>query len=135
LTLLQLIAKLLATTKSEGQSCIPFSSPESATECVKFATSPARQENAVSPDQISIRIFDVPGVVKLYVVFLPAERHKVAWPFWINAGVGVSSRLAEDCVKADGWKEVKVDEGVLEVVEVEAQSVLRGRIAGLIERV
>jgi cystathionine gamma-synthase len=73
-------------------------------------------------------------VVKLYVVFLPAERHKVAWPFWINAGVGVSSRLAEDCVKADGWK-VKVDEGVLEVVEVEAQSVLRGRIAGLIERV
>ncbi|PMD39291.1 PLP-dependent transferase [Hyaloscypha variabilis F] len=130
----ELIAKLLATTKSEGQSCIPFSSPESATECVKFATSPARQENAVSPDQISIRIFDVPDVVRLYVVFLPAEKHKVAWPFWINAGVGVSSRLAEDCVKADGWKEVKVDEGVLEVVEVEAQSVLRGRIAGLIER-
>ncbi len=74
-------------------------------------------------------------MVRLYVVFLPAEKHKVAWPFWINAGVGVSSRLAEDCVKAEGWKEVNGVEGMLEVVEVEAQGVLRERIAGLIERV
>ena len=102
---------------------------------MKFATSPARLENVVSPDQISVRVFDIPGVVRLYVVILPAEKHIAAWPFWMNAGVGVSSRLAEDCVKTEGWKEVKRDEPALKVVEVEAQGVLRGRIAGLLERV
>ena len=89
----------------------------------------------MSPDQISIHVFDVPGVVKLYVVILPAEKHTAAWPFWIHAGVGVSSRLAADCVNAEGWREVKGDELALKVVEVGAQSVLRERIAGLLERV
>ncbi|KAE9372478.1 PLP-dependent transferase [Stipitochalara longipes BDJ] len=131
----ELREKILSTAKAEGQSCVPFSAPGFATECVKYATAPARGENTVSPDQISIRIFDVPDVVRLYVVFLPAEKHMAAWRFWMHPGVGISSRLAEDCLNVEGLREVvKGNEPAPEVAEVEAQGVLRERIAELVER-
>jgi len=130
------MAKILSVAKTDGQACIPFTTAVSASECVKFATSPSRKADALSPDQLSIRIFDVANLVRLYVVFLPAQKNMVAWPFWMNAGVGISSRLAEDCVKrGEGLREVTESEPAPTVVECEAQGVLRGRIAGLMERV
>lgn len=133
-TPIQLIGKILSLAKTEGQACIPFSAPESAAECVKFATSPSRKDDALSPSDISIRIFDVH--VRLYVVFFPAEKNSVVWPFWMNAGVGISSRLAEDCVKnAELLHEVKESDPAPVLKESEEQGVLRERIAGLMERV
>jgi cystathionine gamma-synthase len=130
------MAKILSVAKTDGQACIPFTTAVSASECVKFATSPSRKAEALSPDQLSIRIFDVANFVRLYVVFLPAQKNMVAWPFWMNAGVGISSRLAEDCVKrGEGLREATESEPAPTVVECEAQGVLRERIAGLMERV
>ncbi|PMD57594.1 PLP-dependent transferase [Hyaloscypha bicolor E] len=131
----ELMAKILSVAKTDGQACIPFTTAVSASECVKFATSPSRKAEALSPDQLSIRIFDVANLVRLYVVFLPAQENMVAWPFWMNAGVGISSRWAEDCVKhGEGLREATESEPAPVVVECEAQGVLRERIAGLMER-
>ena len=132
------MGKILECAKTEGKVCIPFSAPEAAAECVKFATSPARKEDGVSlslsPDELSIRIFDVH--VRLYVVFFPPEKNTVVWPFWMNAGVGISSRLAEDCVKhVELLREVKESDPPPKLEESGAQGVLRERIAGLMERV
>jgi cystathionine gamma-synthase len=130
------MAKILSVAKTDGQACIPFTTAVFAYECVKFATSPSRKAEALSLDQLSIRIFDVANLVRLYVVFLPAQKNMVAWPFWMNAGVGISSRWAEDCVKhGEGLREVTESEPAPMVVECEAQGVLRERIAGLMERV
>jgi cystathionine gamma-synthase len=69
-------------------------------------------------------------------VFFPADRFQVVWPFWINAGVGISSRLAEDCVKhVDLLHEVTESDPAPEQEESVAHGVLRERIAGLLERV
>jgi cystathionine gamma-synthase len=128
------MGRIVGAAKTEGQACIPFSAPESATECVKFATSPARKENALSPGDLSIRIFD--AHVRLYVVFFPADKFKVVWPFWMNAGVGVSSRLAEDCIKhVELLHEVKDTDLAPKLEESTAHGVLQERIAGLLERV
>jgi cystathionine gamma-synthase len=130
------MSKILQAAKAEGKACIPLPALESAAECIKFATSPARKEDALSPDDLSVRIFDVQGLVRLYVVFLPAQKFKVAWPFWINAGVGISSRLAEDCLKnVELLREVKESDPAPKLEESEVQDVLRKRIVGLLEKV
>jgi cystathionine gamma-synthase len=128
------MGKLLEYTKSEGKACIPFSSPEAALECMKFATSLARKDDVLSPDDISVKNFDIH--IRLYVVFFPAPKMPIVFPFWINAGVGISSRVAEDCVKhVDLLHEVSESDPSPKQEEAAAQAVIRERIAGLLERV
>jgi cystathionine gamma-synthase len=130
------MGKIIEAAKTEGKSCLPFSAPESVTECIKFATSAARLENALSPDELETRIFDVKGLVRLYVVFCPAQKFPVVWSFWVLAGVGISTRLAEDCVKKIAvLREVRESDPAPKVEESKAQSALRERIAELMERV
>ena len=62
----------------------------------------------------------------------------ITFTFWINAGVGISSRLAEDCLKhADMLHEVAAAENAPapQLEEVEAHGIIRERIAGFLERV
>ena len=97
---------------------------------------PAGSPAAVSPEDISIRVFD--GHVRLWVVFIPAPKMPIAFPFWMNAGVGISTRLAEDCLRhADMLHEVAAAENAPapQLEEVEAHGIIRERIAGLMERV
>ncbi len=130
------MGKIIEVAKTEGKACLPFSGPESVTECIKFATSAARLENALSPHELESRIFDIEGLARLYVVFFPAQKFPVVWPFWHLAGVGISSRLAEDCVKKiEVLREVRESDPEPKVEQSKAQSVLRERIAGLMERV
>jgi cystathionine gamma-synthase len=106
--------------------------------CKVFATSPDRknpegESTALSPDEISIRIFDIK--VRLYAVKFPAAKAAVVQPFWTNPGVGISSRLAEEQLQhLDVLKEVTEETPKPEYKEVAAQSRLRERIAALMER-
>lgn len=60
----------------------------------------------------------------------------IVFPFWINAGVGISSRVAEDCLKlVDLLHEVSESDPAPTSEESAAQGVIRERIAGLLERV
>ena len=46
---------------------------------------------------LSIRAFDVGQ--RIWAIFFPDDRLSQVMPFWSRAGVGISSRLAEKCLK------------------------------------
>jgi cystathionine gamma-synthase len=116
LELTQKIMKL-ANIDPQAQGCYIFPSLQAASMCVDFATSAARGEGTISRDGdgISIRIFKtripLPSIA-LYTVVFPVEKTPTVHSFWLNAGVGMSSRLAEDCLTSvDPPVEVKVKLG------------------------
>jgi cystathionine gamma-synthase len=82
---------------------------------------------------ISIRVFDVK--YRYYAVIVPAPKMGTIVPFWINPGMGVSSRRAEESLKyVDELREVMDDTPPRQVADSPAQEQLRERIAGLLER-
>lgn len=117
----------------QGQNCLLFFAPECATACVEYATSPDRKENAVPADQISIRVFDID--VRLYGVLFPMEKTMFVMPYWMNAGVGISSRLAEESLKHIELLHEVTDGSEAPKYELcAAHGVLKERIAGLVNR-
>lgn len=128
-----LIAAVLSKFGKEGQNVLLFPAPESVTECVKYATSPARGDDALSPDEMNIKVIDIN--LRLYAVFFPLPKSPIVSQFWINPGVGISTRLAEECLKhLDLMHEVTGDEPAPVVPVSSADAILRERIATLLER-
>jgi cystathionine gamma-synthase len=129
----QLTGKILEYAKAEGENCLLFMSRRAADECIAFVTAPARGDDKLSANELSIRIFDID--VRLFAVFFPAPKTPVMMPFWSHPGVGISSRLAEESLKhLDLLHEVSGDTPAPEVVESPAHAIIRERIAGLLER-
>ncbi|ETI28032.1 hypothetical protein G647_00481 [Cladophialophora carrionii CBS 160.54] len=100
---LELTQKIIefADLDSQAQGCYIFPSRQVATMCIDFATAAARGEGTISRDRISTRTFRIRGdplPIVLYTVIFPVERTSTVHSFWLNAGVGISSRLAEDCL-------------------------------------
>ncbi|RDL36024.1 uncharacterized protein BP5553_06636 [Venustampulla echinocandica] len=122
----------------EGQTAFIFTSSVSAAECKEYGTAADRgKENMLSPEDISIRVFDVKGEIRLYVVIFPESKLPILHPFWQVSGRGISSRLAEECLKnIETLREIT--EGstspIPTVKESEAHSKIRDRIAKLLER-
>ncbi len=117
----------------EGQNVLLFSAPESASQCKKFVTSPARGDDVVSPDDITIKVLDIN--IRLWAVFFPLPKTPSFMPYWMNAGVGISSRLAEESLKhLDLLHEVTGDESEPKVNTSPSHGVVRDRIAELLER-
>ncbi|KAL2065727.1 hypothetical protein VTL71DRAFT_3397 [Oculimacula yallundae] len=128
-----LFGAVLAKFGKEGQMVLLFSAPESATECKKYATSSARGDDALASEDVTIKVLDIN--VRFYAVFFPLAKMPIVIQFWINPGVGISSRLAEESLKhLDLLHEVTEDEPA-PVVEISpADKIIRERIAGLLER-
>ncbi|TVY84842.1 putative cystathionine gamma-synthase [Lachnellula suecica] len=117
----------------EGQTCFVFTSPVSAAEFKEFAIDTRRGENVLSPEDISIRIFDVH--VRLYAAFFPAMKTPAVVSFWQCSGAGVTSRIAEECLdRIDQLHEITDDSPPPKVEASPAQAQIRDRIAGLLER-
>jgi cystathionine gamma-synthase len=118
----------------EGKGCLLFSSPEATETCKEYASSSARGENALSADDISIRIFDID--VRYYAILFPAAKAPEIQPFWTNSGVGVSSRLAEESMKHIELLHEVTDPSspAPKLEDIPAHAQLRERIAGLMER-
>ncbi|OCK82085.1 cystathionine gamma-synthase, converts cysteine into cystathionine, partial [Lepidopterella palustris CBS 459.81] len=128
-----LTQKICEFVGAEGQACLLFPSPKSALECVSFATSASHGDDAMSTDEISISTF----VIKNHIcaVFFPAPKAMFMQAFWSNAGVGISSRFAEDNLKhVELLRKLSPNDPLPMVQESSAQSILRKRIAGLLER-
>ncbi|OCT53515.1 cystathionine gamma-synthase [Cladophialophora carrionii] len=116
---LELTQKIIefADLDSQAWGCYIFPSPQVATMCIDFATAAARGEGTISRDRISTRTFRIRGdplLIVLYAVIFPVERTSTVHSFWLNAGVGISSRLAEDCLTnidslTEGQQESKPD--------------------------
>ncbi|OAP65285.1 hypothetical protein AYL99_01257 [Fonsecaea erecta] len=133
---LELTEKIVEVAGVEGQGCFVFPSSQSARDCEEYATSPSRGEGAIPGDKISVRVFK--AHVPLHAVFFPAESLATVHGFWVNAGVGISSRLAEDSLKhISGLREVHEDEQQLattETTDTGARQQVKERIAGLLNR-
>ena len=113
--------------------CFIFPSPISAAECKAFGTDPKRGENVVSAEEVSIRAFDIH--VRLYAVFFAVTKYPTLNTFWQNAGTGLSSRVAEECLnQIELLHEVTDDSAPPKVEESPAHGQIRERIAGLLER-
>jgi cystathionine gamma-synthase len=130
---LQLSGKLISYSKAEGQNCLLFVTYKAAEECIAFATASARGDDKMSADELKIRVFDID--VRLFGVFFPAPKTPVVMPFWNHPGVGISSRLAEESLKhLDLLHEVTASSAPPKLEETPAHSIIRERIAGLLER-
>ncbi|KAG4433980.1 hypothetical protein IFR05_010529 [Cadophora sp. M221] len=128
-----LFGAVLQKFGKEGQGVLLFPAPESVTECKKYATSPARGDDVLAPEDIVVKVLDIN--VRLYAVFFPIQKMPIVVQFWINPGVGISSRLAEESLKhLDLLREVTNDEPAPTVEISLADKILRERIAGLLER-
>ena len=88
----------------------------------------------VPADDLTTRIFDI-GKIRLHAIFFPLNSQPKMAPFWVDPGVGISSRTAEDCLaNIDTLHEVSVDDPAPQFEEAPSQGQLRERIAGLLER-
>ncbi|KAF8420977.1 cystathionine gamma-synthase, converts cysteine into cystathionine [Tirmania nivea] len=94
----QLIRTLLEYAQADAQFCLPFPSLEGANDCRTFITAAKRSDGleSLATDEVSIRVFEVG--VRIYCIFFPAAKTPLVMPFWCNAGVGISSRLAEEAI-------------------------------------
>ncbi|KUJ13977.1 PLP-dependent transferase [Mollisia scopiformis] len=131
-----LIAKIVEKSETENQTCLPFPSQAAADECVAFATSEARGENRCKPEEISIRLFAT-KTIYLWTVFFPAPKAPAVIPFWQNSGTGISTRVAEQCMKEiSDLKEISLWSGspTTSIKQGPAHEILRDRISSLMNR-
>ncbi|CZR58793.1 related to O-succinylhomoserine (thiol)-lyase [Phialocephala subalpina] len=134
-----LVEKIVEKAGTENLTCLSFPSLETAEQCIVFATSPAREKDdqkPCKPEEMSIRLFTTTNM-RLYCVFFPPQNTPVVIPFWQNAGMGISSRLAEDCLKEiDTLEEISLptSSSTKPVKEGPAHQILRDRITSLMNR-
>ncbi|OAL32883.1 hypothetical protein AYO20_07674 [Fonsecaea nubica] len=136
---LELTAKIVDFADIEGQGCFLFPSSQAARDCKDYATSSVRGQGSVPRDSISIRVFRT--YCPVYAVVFPADFTGTVHGFWVNAGVGISSRLAQDCLEhISSLREVRDhEEGVTTTMTTAksdgpAHKQLKERIAGLLNR-
>ncbi|EJD51177.1 PLP-dependent transferase [Auricularia subglabra TFB-10046 SS5] len=133
-----LITRIETAMASEGQTCQPYVTRRDAESLVTFVTAPARkEEERLAPDVVAVRAFRV-GPHSFFAVFYPEDRADHVAPFWANAGVGMSGRLAQDICKAlDSEKLVEVpleDAPAAIAGDTPAHIGVRERIVSLLER-
>ncbi|KAI1464542.1 PLP-dependent transferase [Daldinia caldariorum] len=124
---------------AENEACFLFSTLQSATECVEYATSSKRDNGAdkspVPVDQIQIRPFSAKD--PFFAVVFPSDKYHVLRGFWTTPGAAVSSRFAEANLEwIDQLTEVPVveDEKSRPKFEGLPHKVLRERIVYYLER-
>ena len=133
---MQLVSQILGKVGQDPQTpknCILFASRKSAEECKAFALDARRGDDVLKDEEVQIRLFDID--TRYYAVFFPAMKTGTVMPFWVNAGVGISSRMAEKSLKhLELLKEVTDDSPPPKVKLSPAHAQVRARIAGLLER-
>jgi cystathionine gamma-synthase len=118
----------------QGQNCFIYPSHQAATDCIAFATSPRRGDETIPQDKIHLRIFKTPAS-PVFALTFPAQFTGPVYSFWLNAGTGISSRLAEDTLKHfDAIEEVKPDVKPGNAQDSTAHTTIKQRIVDLLHR-
>ncbi|KAH6665469.1 pyridoxal phosphate-dependent transferase [Halenospora varia] len=125
---------LLHTDIKTGYTAFIFPTAQSAAECKEFSMFAKHGNDALTDNQITIRIFDVH--VRLYVVIFPASKMPQVLPFWQNSGTGLASRLAVQCLEQIELLKEVTENTPAPMTEAEspAQAEIRQRIVGLLNR-
>ncbi|KAF7186538.1 putative cystathionine gamma-synthase [Pseudocercospora fuligena] len=117
-----------------GHTCLLFPSKFTAEAAKEFAISAARKELQLAPDAMTFRAYQI-GQIRAYGIFFPEDKTPSIIPYWQNAGVGISSRFAEACLRdIDSLKEVDWNENEAFPSESATQIGLRKRIIEMLER-
>lgn len=101
-----------------GEDCMLFPSSAHASQCRDFIRGmEARREPASPPPPVRIVRFSLmaqksqdstppdcvcthsDSCIRLFIVLFPAQIFSVAKQFWQHTGVGISSRMAEECIR------------------------------------
>jgi cystathionine gamma-synthase len=110
-----------------------FTNPIAPGECIEFATSPKRGQLAATPQDVFSKTFDIQR--RFWVVFFPLPKTPAFMPYWVNAGIGISSRLAEETLEhIHLLRETAPEETAPQVSETPAHGVACERIAALLNR-
>lgn len=133
----QLIQRVACAFGRDGETCQPFATRQDAEDLKLFATAQKRQDSERLPcDTVTVRAFEA-GDLQFYAVFFPIERSNHVAPYWSNAGVGMSSRFAQDlCCLLDHAPlvEIAVNAAPAALKETASHVGIRERIASLLER-
>lgn len=95
---IQLNAAITAKLRVEGKICLIFPCQTAAEECIAYATSKARGDMQMDQSELQLVEFEV--LQHLWAVFFPVSNAQCAMQFWINPGLGISTRLAEDSLQS-----------------------------------
>lgn len=119
----------------EGQNVFLWPTQQAAEDCVKYALSPLRKDDVCKDDEVSLRVFETH--IRVYAVFFPAPKTPIIMSYWSHPGMGICSRLGEDCLEhKDSLREVLDDSPSPNAPFFAApvHKVLQDRIAELVER-
>jgi cystathionine gamma-synthase len=133
---------------SESHTLFVFTSPDSAAECIEYAIKGPRLSDGNLPDlkgleiqpmtreDLSLRGLEVEKTgQRLYAVIFPFANFPRLLLFWQNAGTGMPSRLAEECLlHMNTLREIPSDSTPSTMSESPAYSEIKERISSLLER-
>ena len=132
-----LSAEILKRAKNtQDQACMVFTDSRTPAACVEFLSSTDRKDKAVPSSLISCRAFDV-GPQRLWVVFFPMSQAPNTAMFWMNPGVGISTRQAEEALlHIEHIKEIPADSEPLqpETSAKKIQEKLQQRVVNIVNR-
>ena len=132
----ELTKAILNHASATDKGCLLFMAPDSAQECVKYATDKRRGDMMLTKTDMSIRVFDV-GLQRIWAVLFPASKTPNMVMFWVNPGVGISDRLAEEALKhVDEIREVSDETKISPPASITspAHERLQQRIVDLLSR-
>ena len=105
----QLCAAVSQKLGIEGKGCMAYLNPDMWPYTRSHVANPAREEHAISPDDVELRCVDVAGH-RLYLVLFRPEHFRAVLLSWSNPGVGLSIRHAEALLAGvDDMREVPFD--------------------------
>lgn len=117
----------------ETQTCLLYPTLVDAESQVEFTADPKRGDLQLKKADINIRAFDID--VRYYAVFFEKPNLPKLMPFWSNAGIGVTSRRAEESLKdITKLREVEIDSVPPANPNTVTEKTLQRRIADLLER-
>ncbi|KAF2173375.1 hypothetical protein M409DRAFT_48361 [Zasmidium cellare ATCC 36951] len=110
----------------KDQGCLLFGSKDSALACRDFVMSEKRGDKKMQSEEVHVKAFDFR--IRLWAVVFPAKKTEAAIPFWQDAGTGISSRIAKECLDrchllkpvddlTDGKDRLSTDSSAFEIVK------------------
>ena len=90
---------LSSTSKSkDGIKCLLFPSLKTAEACCSFVRQQFLQSSSKAEVHHITEVFNTPLAYEVFAVFFPEDQKTVMLNFWIFTGLGISTRLAEQCL-------------------------------------
>jgi cystathionine gamma-synthase len=133
----------------EDHTTFIFTSQASAAECIEFAINGPRRDDenlpaipdgpetqGVTREELSLRVLEIAKTGQsLYAIIFPLTEVPKILPFWVNAGTGIPSRLAEECLLyIPTLREIPADSLPTTMKASAAHFEIKNRIVSLLER-